>query len=262
MPSSCPVCGSPVVKEGEEKVVRCVNSGCPAKVRESLKHFGSKGAMNIEGLGEKILIQLLEKGMIEDEADIYSLRYEDLIKLDKIEDRSANNLLSAIERSKKTTLAKFIYALGIRHVGEHVAQILSSHFENIQSLQNAGREELEMIEGIGPQIAESTFAYFQDEENRRRMTRILDSGMEFKKVSPPSASTLTGKSFLITGRLSAMNRSEAKDVILKKGGRLVSQISRNTDYLVAGESPGSKLAKARDLGVVIIDEEAFLKLIA
>jgi len=260
MSSRCPVCGSDVVKREGEVVVRCPNSNCPAQVRGSFKHFVSKGAMNIDGLGDKIIAQLIEKGLIEEEVDLYRLSFDNLITLDKIKERSANNLLRAIENSKKTTLARFIYALGIRHVGEYVAVILADHFGYIERLGKATEEDLITIDGIGPQIAESIYAYFEDQHNRDHINWLIQTGIELEAPSLPPASPAAGKTFVITGSLSSMKRSEAKEVITRNGGRIASSVSGNTDYLIAGESPGSKLRKARNLGIAILNEDELLKL--
>ena len=261
MPPQCPVCGAGVEKKQGEVVVRCPNPNCPAQVKESFKHFVSKGAMNIDGLGDKIIAQLIEKRLIKEEADLYGLSFDDLITLDKIKERSATNLLRAIENSKKTTLARFIYALGIRHVGEYVAAILADHFGDIERLGKASEEELTAIDGIGPQIAESINAYFEDHHNRDHINRLMQTGIELEAPSLPPASPAAGKTFVMTGTLSSMKRSEAKEVITRNGGKVASSVSGNTDYLIAGESPGSKLRKARDLGIAILREDEFLRLL-
>jgi len=260
MSSRCPVCGSDVVKREGEVVVRCPNSNCPAQVKGSFKHFVSKGAMNIDGLGDKIIAQLIQKGLIEEEVDLYRLDLDDLLKLDKIKEKSATNLLRAIENSKKTTLARFIYALGIRHVGEYVAVILADHFGYIERLGKATEEDLITIDGIGPQIAESIYAYFEDQHNRDHINWLIQTGIELEAPSLPPTSPAAGKTFVITGSLSSMKRSEAKEVITRNGGRIASSVSGNTDYLIAGESPGSKLRKARNLGIAILNEDELLKL--
>lgn len=261
MPSECPVCGSPVEKKEGEVVLRCHNPNCPAQVKGSFKHFVSKGAMNIDGLGEKILVQLIKKGLVREEADLYALSFDDLLKLDKIKEKSAGNLLAAIENSKKTTLARFIYALGIRHVGEYIAATLATHFGEMEQLGNATEEELLAIDGIGPQIAESIITYFEDPRNRMHVSRLIQAGIELEAPSLPSASPVSGKTFVITGTLSSMKRSEAKEIVTQQGGRIASSISNSTDYLIAGDSPGSKLRKAEDFGVTILNEDAFLKLL-
>ncbi|HDM09464.1 MAG TPA: NAD-dependent DNA ligase LigA [Desulfobacteraceae bacterium] len=261
MPKNCPVCGAKVVRKPGEVASRCPNPNCPAQVKEALKHFVSKGAMNIEGLGDKLITQLIEKGLVEEPADLYELTKEDFLKLDKVADKAATNLIQAIEDSKKTTLAKFIYGLGIRHVGEHIASVLANHFGSINELQNASEEELLAIDEIGPEIAQSIVSYFQDEENRRQLKRLLESGIELQAPARMAESPIAGKTFVLTGSLASMTRSEAKEIIEKLGGKVSSSVSSGTDYLVVGESPGSKLAKAREKGVSILTEEEFLKLI-
>jgi len=261
MPDACPVCGSKVERKEGEAVSRCPNPACPAQVRASLNHFVSKGAMDIDGLGDKILGQLLERGMIHDEADIYKLTINDLLKLDKIEQKSATNLMQAIEKSKQTTLARFIYALGIRHVGEHVSQLLAIHFLTLENFQKATRNELLSVKGIGEEIADSILSFFEDPSNRDLIERLLTSGIRFEEMTRPEPSPIEGKTFVLTGSLETLKRAEAKDLIVSRGGRVSSTVSRNTDYVVVGLSPGSKLQKARAFGVATIDEAALLHLL-
>ncbi|MCF8144461.1 MAG: NAD-dependent DNA ligase LigA [Deltaproteobacteria bacterium] len=261
MPSQCPACGADVVKKGGEVVLRCPNPNCPAQVKGSFRHFVSKGAMDIDGLGEKILIKLIEKGLIQEEADLYTLTLDDLLKLDKIKEKSAGNLLTAIAKSKKATLARFIYALGIRHVGEFIASILARHFGGIEPLIHATEQELLAIDGIGPQIAESVITYFDDPRNKERLDRLLKTGIELEAPSLPPVSAVAGKTFVITGTLSSLKRSEAKEIISSKGGRVASSVGSGIDYLVVGASPGSKLKAAQDMGIPTLDEDAFLALL-
>lgn len=262
MPTHCPVCEAVVIRREGEVVLRCPNPSCPAQVRESLKHFVSKGAMNIDGLGDKLIAQLIERDLVREAADLYELQSDDLLKLDKVADKSAGNLIEAIENSKRTSLAKFVYAVGIRHVGEHIAGILAGHYGDLERLEDATEEELLAIDGIGPHIAESVVSYFSDESNREHNRRLLRQGIQFETVAPSGPAAVSGKTFVMTGSLYSMKRSEAKERILRKGGRVSSSVSGSTDYLVAGESPGSKLRKAADLGVIILNEEAFLGLLA
>ena len=257
MPSHCPACGSAVVKKESEVALRCENPLCPAQVRGALKHFVSKGAMDIDGLGIKILDQLMARGLVQDEADLYNLTLENFLTLDKIKEKSARNLMNAIEKSKKATLSKFIFSLGIRHVGEYVAALLAEHFESIEMLQKATEEDLLAIEGIGPQIAESIVSYFEDEQKRMLIDRLLGAGLIMERPPVLSSSEVQGKVFVLTGTLRSMKRSEAKEVIVKNGGRVASSITANTDFLVAGDSPGSKLGKAESLHVPILKEEDF-----
>ena len=273
MPDQCPACGTAVVKKEGEVVLRCPNPDCPAQIMASLKHFVSKGGMNIDGLGEKIIARLLNKGMIRDESDLYRLRHEDLMTLDKIEEKSADNLIRAIEDSKKTTLAKFIFALGIRHVGEHIARLLADHFERFDMIQKASRENLVYrkgkrgeddsgIKGIGEEIADSIVSYFEDESNIQNIRRLLESGIQWEEVKPAfPPSPVSGKTFVLTGSLNSMKRAQAKEQIIGKGGRISSSISGSTDYLIVGETPGSKLKKAGDLGVNILNEDEFLSML-
>jgi DNA ligase (NAD+) len=261
MPLHCPICGSDVARKGGEVVLRCPNPNCPAQVRGSFRHFVSKGAMNIDGLGEKILIQLIEKDLVHEEADLYALTLDDLLKLDKIKEKSAGNLLAAIEKSKKATLARFIYALGIRHVGEFVAATLSTHFGGIERLAHATDAELLAIDGIGPQIAESVITFFDDPRNKDRLSRLMQAGIELEAPFLPPASPVAGKTFVITGTLSSLKRSEAKEIIIGHGGRVASSVGSGIDYLVVGASPGSKLKKAQDLGIPILNEDAFVALL-
>ena len=261
MPARCPVCGSEVIKKEGEAVLRCPNPVCPAQVRASLKHFVSKGAMNIDGLGDKLVSQLIERGLVRESADLYGLRLEDLLQLDKVAEKSANNLIRSIENSKKTTLARFIYALGIRHVGEHVAALLADHFGSIEKIESASEDVLLSIEAIGPQIAESIISFFADEANKQNIRQLMTAGIVFETVTPPADTPFARKTFVITGKLDAMKRSEAKDRILRKGGRLASSIGPGTDYLIAGASPGSKLDKAKALNIAVLNEAQFLKLL-
>jgi len=261
MPSHCPVCGSDVTKKEGEVVLRCPNANCPAQVRGSFRHFVSKGAMNIDGIGEKIMNQLIEKGLVHEEADLYTLSLDDLLKLEKIKEKSAGNLLAAIEKSKKTTLARFIYALGIRHVGEFIAAVLANRFKGIERLMHATEAELLATEGIGPQIAESVITYFDDPRNRERLHRLMEQGVQLEAPPVPPSSPLAGKTFVMTGTLSSLKRSEAKEIIAGHGGRVATSVGKGVDYLVVGASPGSKLTKARDLGISLLNEDAFLALL-
>jgi DNA ligase (NAD+) len=261
MPAKCPVCGTPVEKVAGEVVLRCTNTNCPAQMKASLRHFVSKAGLNIDGLGEKIIAQLIEKRLVKEGADLYKLDLKDLLTLDSIAEKSAGNLLRAIETSKTCSFARFINALGIRHVGEHVASLLASQFKTIQSLQDASEEDLMKIDEIGPQIAESIVSFFAEKSNREHIKRLIDDGFTFEESQAPGEQALSGKTFVITGTLNAMTREEAKDLISKKGGRVTSSVSRNTDYLVTGDSPGSKLQKAKNFGVLIIKENDLLELV-
>ena len=215
----------------------------------------------MDGLGDKIVSQLIGKGLVKEAADLYGLHFEDLIQLDKIAEKSAQNLLAAIEQRKTTTLPRFIYALGIRHVGEHVAERLSQGIGSLEGLQQADEETLLAIDEIGPQIAESVVSYFSDESNQNHIRRLLEAGVRIIGRGPAVDTPLQGKVFVITGTLQSMKRSEARDRIVRKGGRMGSSVTQGTNYLVVGESPGSKLQKARNLGVAVLQEDEFLRLI-
>ncbi len=262
MPDACPACGSKIEKKPGEVVARCPNVNCPAQIRGSIRHFVSKGGMNIDGLGDKLVFKLMDKGLVKDESDLYALTRTALLSLDNIKEKSAANLLGAIEGSKTPTLARFIYALGIRHVGEFTAALLADRFGDIKELASASQETLSAIDGIGPQIAESVFSYFADSQNRDLIERLLATGVKpsitrFKPTDSPAA----GKTFVLTGSLSTIKRSTAKETITQKGGKVGSSVSRNTDYLVVGEAPGSKLQKAQNLGISVLDEKQFLELL-
>jgi len=262
MPDRCPVCGTLAVRKNQEAVLRCPNPLCPAQVREQFKHFVSKAAMDIDGLGEKTLLQMIDRGVIKDPPDLYNLRKKDILGLERMAEKSAENLLQAIERSKQPTLARLIYALGIRHVGEHTADILARQYGSIERLQEATEEELTGVHGIGPQIAEQIVSYFADGSNRRNLQRLLEKGISYEPPAGIPSSHLDGKTFVLTGSLESMTRSEARDVITSKGGKLASTVGKSTDYVVAGASPGSKLRKATELNIEILDEKAFLEMVS
>ncbi len=261
MPATCPVCGSRLVKKPGEAVWRCPNPDCFPRLVRQITHFASKNAMDIDGLGEKVAEQLVSAGLVRNIADIYDLKLSDLLSLERFAEKSAQNLLDAIEASKKTTLPRFIYALGIRHVGEVTAQLLASHFRSIEKLAKASEEQLEQIEGIGPEVASSIVAWFKDQKNRELLSRLLGSGIQFTDLKAEKERPLEGKTFLFTGALSSMTRAEAGDKVKALGGRVATAVGRRVDYVVAGENPGSKYRKAQELGLNIIGEKEFLKLI-
>ena len=256
MPERCPVCRAVVVREEGESAVRCVNAGCPAQIKERIKHFASKGAFDIDGLGVKLIDQLVEKNVLASFAGIFELEQKTIEGLDRMGIKSARNLLRAIDGSKKISLQRFLYALGIRHVGEHIARLLAEYFRSLDKLSNASMEELEIIGGIGSKVASSLILFFSRDENRDIIQRLFQNGV---RIASPTADRqakdpLAGKSFVLTGSLSGMTRGQAKKKIEAKGGRVSSAVSRSIDYVVAGSSPGSKLRRARDLGVPVIDE--------
>ncbi len=265
MPAECPVCGTAVARKPGEAVVRCPNKACPAQLRAVIRHFVSRGAMDVDGLGWKIVDQLIERGLVQEPADLYGLGLENLVELDKIAEKSAGNLLRAIEESRRTSLARFIYALGIRHVGEHVARLLAERFGTVEALRAGGEQELLDVPEIGPRIAESVVSFFADETRSRHVDRLLEHVILERPAGSgrePAERPLTGRTFVLTGALETLSRSEAQARIEALGGRVSSSVSRNTDYVVAGASPGGKLARARELGVEVLTEEAFLQLVA
>jgi DNA ligase (NAD+) len=265
MPERCPVCGSELLSPDNEVILRCSNPECPAQVTRGIKHFVSKDAMDIDGLGDKLVDQLINNGLIKDAADIYHLSLEDLLPLDKMAEKLATNILNAIKNSKKTTLYRFIYSLGIRHVGEHVATVLAEQFRDFESLRKASGEDLLSIKEIGPEIADSILSYFSNEENISLINRLFEAGITIEEVPleeiPFEEHPFSGKSFVLTGTLPTLTRPEAKRSIEEKRGKVSTSVSSKTDYLVLGQSPGSKLAKAKDLGVRILSEEEFLRML-
>ncbi len=261
MPLNCPVCNSPVVRAQDEAALRCIDISCSAQIKERIKHFASKGAFDIDGLGDKLIEQMVEKDLLFSYADIFRLEEEPLKNLERMGSKSAVNILGAIEKSKRITLSRFLYALGIRHVGEHVAGILARTFGRLEDLMNATPDELETIEGVGPVVAESVGSFFGAEENRKVVAEIIGSGVEILGEGAQQKETLAGKVFVLTGTLATLTRDEARKIIENAGGKVTGSVSRNTDYLVAGTSPGSKLERAKSLGVDIIDETTLKKMI-
>lgn len=264
MPTHCPVCGSPVVREEGEVAVRCINVNCPAQIKERLRHWASRDAMDIEGLGEKLIEQLVDRGYVRSIPDLYRLTKEKLLELERMGDKSSENLLRAIERSKKRPLARFLYALGVRYVGEFVAQLLAEHFGSLQKLVEASLDDLLAIEGIGPKVAEAVWQFFRNPENQAMLKELEALGVvpeEEKAEVPSSENVLQGKTFVFTGALSRFSRKEAEELVRQKGGRVASAVSRKVDYLVVGENPGGKLDEARQKNVRILTEEEFYQMI-
>jgi DNA ligase (NAD+) len=262
MPSRCPVCGAEVVKPEGEAMHRCPSTACPAQLHELLKHFVSRGAMDIDGLGEKQTETLLRAGLLEDIADLYYLKREHLINLERMGEKSTANLLSAIEKSKDRPLSRVIFALGIRHVGAETAEILAQEFKSIDRLARATEEELTMIPAIGPKIAESIVAFFRQETNLRVIEKLRQAGVRLEaEAVKPKELPLKGLEFIITGRLETFPRADAEAKVKELGGAVGSSVTKKTSYLVVGAEPGSKLDKAKALGTKLLSEEELLQLL-
>jgi DNA ligase (NAD+) len=264
MPQNCPACGTELVRPQGEKVTRCPNPDCFGAQTRGLMHFAGKSALDIDGLGEQRIIQLVNAGLVKDVSDLYHLTAGDLIPLTADKSKSAKaatNIVEAIQGSKHPSLWRLLNALGIRYVGEATAQVLAQHFHNLEALTNASNEELLQVEGVGEQMAASLREYFQNPQNQELLRRLREAGVQEEKPVPRTAGPLSGKTFVFTGGLPHLSREEAKALVTARGGRVSSSVSAKTDYVVAGTDPGSKYAKARDLGVTILDEAAFEELI-
>jgi DNA ligase (NAD+) len=255
MPEHCPVCGGNVVRTPGEVDHRCVNANCPAKLQGTILHFASRHVMNIDGLGEALVNQFTERGLVKNVADLYKLTKDDLLKLERMGEKSADNVLAEIEASKKLPLERVIYGLGIRFVGERTAQFLAEHFGSLDAIMNASAEQLEEVNEVGPRIAESIVEFFGDEHNRKLVGDLRKAGLTFTGQKKEKGTKLAGKTFVLTGTLERHTRDEAKKMIEDAGGRVSGSVSKKTDYVVAGSDAGSKLAKARELGVGVIGEE-------
>jgi DNA ligase (NAD+) len=263
VPERCPECGSKIHKDPEEVAYRCVNASCPAKRKESLLHFAGRHAMNIDGLGEKIVDQLVDKGLVKDVADLYELRLEDVAALDRMAEKSAQNLLDEIKASKNNSLARLIYALGMRFVGERTGQLLAEHFGSLPKLAEASLEELMEVPEVGPKVAQSIADFFSEPANQKLIKRLKDEGLKItEKRQAPEDTRLAGKTFVFTGALARRSRDEAGAEVTRHGGKVAGSVSKLTDYVVVGSDPGSKADKARSLGVTILSEDDFEKLLA
>ena len=258
MPAHCPECGSEVVRYEGEVAHRCVNISCPAQLKEHIRHFASRGAMDIEGLGEKVSAQLFDAKLIADPADLYFLTKEQLVDLDRQAEKSAQNLIEAIAGSKNPSLDKFIYALGIRHVGERTAKLLANHYGSIKNLISTTQDELTAIHEIGPEIAESIVDFFHEQKNINVLNKFFKAGINPQKKEVQTSAPLQGKSFVFTGTMENMGRNEAQTIVENLGGTIHSSVTKKTTYVVAGSDPGSKLDKARQLETVKIINEAEL----
>ena len=262
MPKKCPVCGGDVYRTEGEVAYRCVNAACPAQLKESLLHFAGRRAMDIDGLGDALVDQLVDKGMVRDVGDLYGLTHAQVANLERMADKSASNLLEEIENSKKAELARVIFAIGIRFVGERTAQFLADHFGSLDKLAAASEEELCQVEEVGPRIAESIVEFFREKQNRTVLEKLRKAGLQLEQKKVRKAEgNLAGKQFVLTGTLPHYSRDDAGRMIEEAGGRVTGSVSKKTDYVVVGSEPGSKLDKARTLGVKMIDEAGFLKLL-
>src|SRR4030066_1341404 len=261
-PDRCPVCGSKVERLEGEATYRCTGIACPAQLKERISHFASKGGLNMEGLGYKFIEQMVDLGLVKDPADLFYLEKKDLMKMERMGEKLASNLLKAIENGKKTDLPHLIYALGIRNVGEHMAQVLAREFKSIDSLAKRKPEELTEIFEIGPIVAQSIYNFFHDQKNLKILEKMKKAGLVFpihKEVTKKTP--ITGKFFVLTGGLASFSRDEAKRILESMGARVASSVSKTTDFVVVGENPGSKLAEAQKLGIKTLKEEEFKKLI-
>jgi DNA ligase (NAD+) len=261
MPHSCPECGSEVIRPEGEVARRCINLACPAQLKEHIRHFASRGGLDIEGLGEKVSAQLFDTRLIQDPSDLYFLTKEQLLELDRHGEKSADNLIESIRHAKNPPLDKFIFALGIRNVGEHISKILAVQFGSLDNLMAANVEEMTAIKEIGPEIAQSIVQFFHEPKNKTVMAKFSKAGVEPQKKAAVANALLQGKSFVFTGTLANMPRNTAKEIVESMGGTIHSSTTAKTTYVVAGNDPGSKLDKARFLGITVLSENEFLKLI-
>ena len=262
LPDRCPVCGSKAERPEGEAIHRCTGFACPAQIKENLAHFVSKGAMNMDGLGRKLLDQMVDKGIVEDPADLYFLDKEALMKMDRMGDKLAENLLDAIAKSRFPALSNLIYGLGIRNVGHHLAGVLAKTFKSIDKLAEQGIEELTKVHEIGPVVAQSLHNYFRNPKNLEVLDKLKRGGVEFPVEESGSGEVLlAGKTFVLTGGLDTLTRDEARSLIEGQGGRVSSTVSKKTDFVVVGRDTGSKLDKARKLGVATLNEDEFRKMV-
>jgi DNA ligase (NAD+) len=260
-PSTCPVCGARVVREEGEKVWRCTGSACPAQLVGKLRQFASRRAMDVEGLGDKLCYQIVEKGLARDFADLYAIPLATFADLERMGEKSAANIVQALERSKQTTLRRFLYALGIPQVGEATAATLARHFGDLARFMGAAEDDLLGVRDVGPETAREIRAWTQEPQNRRVVERLLAAGVRPEPERVEARGPFAGKTVVLTGGLSKMSRDDAKAEIERRGGKVSGSVSRKTDLVVAGDEAGSKLAKARELGVKVVGEEEFLALL-
>ncbi len=261
MPKECPACGTPVVKEADEVVMRCTNASCPAQLRGTVAHFVSKNALDIDGLGEKLVAQLVDAGLVKRLDDIFRLQYDDVVALERMGKTSTENLLTAIDTAKTTTLPRVFFGLGIRHVGEHVAEVVAQSLGSLGALLDATEDDLVAIHEVGEKAAESIVAFVANEQNKLVIKALLDLGLNATCEAQSTGGPLAGMTFVITGTLPTLSRKDAENLIKKHGGKPVSSVSKKTSFLLAGEKAGSKLKKAESLGVEIIDESQIYSMV-
>jgi DNA ligase (NAD+) len=261
MPERCPECGGKVVRVEGEADHRCINANCPAKLKETIRHFAARSVMNIEGMGEVLVDQLVERGLVKSVADIYGLTHSQLTGLERMGEKSAQNVLNQIEASKKLPLHRVIYGLGIRFVGERTAELLADHFGSLDALMEADLDQLQEVTEVGPRVAESIRAFFGEKRNRDLVERLRKAGLRFEAEKKKRGTQLAGKTFVITGTLANYSRDQAKKMIENAGGKVTGSVSKKTDYVVAGADPGSKRDKARELGVKVIGEKEMEELV-
>jgi DNA ligase (NAD+) len=264
MPARCPVCDSEVLQQPGQAAYRCVGGlFCAAQRKEAIKHYASRKALDIEGLGDKLVEQMVEQGLIDSIADLYHLSLEQLAGLERMADKSARNLLDALEQSKQTTLARFIYALGIREVGEATAEALAGYFGAIETMMDADADILQQIEDVGPVVAENIRLFFDQKKNRDIVEKILLQGVSWPQqdMAPQQLQTLEGKTYVISGTLDGLSRDQAAKLLKARGGRVSGSVSVKTSAVISGENPGSKVAKAAELGVEILDQAGFERLL-
>ena len=260
-PDHCPVCGAAAVMDEDGAILRCTGLDCPAQLQARLQHFASRGGMDIEGLGDKLAAQLVESGLVKRAADLYRLGLETLTDLERMGEKSAQNFLAALERSKRPPLRRFLYALGIRHVGEATARALADHFKDVRALYDADAEALTRVKDVGPEMAKVIAGFFAEPQNREGIEALLAAGVEPQPPEDTSRGPFAGKTVVLTGTLIALTREQAKEEVERRGGKVSGSVSRKTDFVVAGEEAGSKLKKATELGVKVLDEPAFLDLL-
>jgi DNA ligase (NAD+) len=261
MPEKCPVCGGQVVRTEGEVDHRCINANCPAKLRETIRHFASRHVMNIEGMGDALVNQLTERGMVKNVSDIYRISKADLLSLERMGDKSAQNILDEIKESKKLPLERLIFGLGIRFVGERTAQFLAEHFGSMEALSTASEDQLLEVQEVGPRIAESIIEFFREPKNCELLDSLAKAGLKFQGKKRERGTKLAGKTFVLTGTLPKLSRDEAKKLIEDAGGRVSGSVSKKTDYVVAGSDAGSKLDRAKELGVAVIGEDEMTELL-